>query len=407
MAEYFYRAFDPSGQTKQGTMEAEGVDAVAKKLKQLGYMPLTIKEGKGKIPGFGAAQRFIIGRRVPHSDLNAVTRQLATLQRTGIPLLVSLRAVKEEMEASYLGSILTKICQAVEEGKSLSESLAQHPEVFNQVYVQMVRAGETAGILDQMLDRLAQLGEHDEETSSQIRSAMQYPLIVLVTISLVFVFIMTFVIPRFSDLFGRFHTALPLATRVLLGISAVFQHHWTAVLLTVVSLIIGVRWFSSVPFGRRRIDRWVLKTPVFGSLFQKIYWSRFAQIVGLLSQGGVPIVETLHVAAEVTGNRCAADAIHGVARGVSEGKGLSEPMRDSKFFPPTLLHMVKVGEESGRMDELLLRASQHYDTQVAYGLKRLGVLVEPLLLAVLGAMVLVLALGVFIPMWNVIYLFRR
>lgn len=407
MAEYSYRAFDRSGQTRQGTMEAEGVDAVARKLKELGYMPLSIHESKGNGLGLGAVLQFFVGRRITSSDLNAITRQLATLQRTGIPLLVSLRAVREEMGESHLGIVLEKVCRAVEEGKSFSESLAQHPKVFNQVYVQMIRAGETAGILDQMLDRLAQMGEHEEAIRSQIRSATQYPSIVLVTISLVFVFIMTFVVPRFSDLFGRFHTALPLMTRILLGISSVFQRHWTIVLGAVALLIAGFPWFSSIPFVRGKIDSWILKLPVFGALFQKIYWSRFAQIVGLLSQGGVPIVETLRVAAEVVGNRRAAAAIHGIAEGVSEGKGLSEPMKNSKFFPPTLVHMVKVGEESGRMDELLLRASEHYDTQVAYELKRLGVLVEPLLLAALGAMVLVLALGVFIPMWNMIYLFRR
>lgn len=405
MMEYAYRAVDHSGKTAQGTMAADGPDAVAQKLKQLGYVPVSIKEKSRSV--FVFPQRWLWIRRSKRSDLNTLTRQLATLQRAGVSLLVSLNAIMEEVDNPHLRSVLAEICRAIEGGKSLSEALGQHPAVFNKLYVQMVRAGETAGILDQMLDRLAQLGEHEEETEMQIRSATQYPIIVLTTITLVFVFLMTFVVPRFADLFNRFHAALPLPTRILLSISFVFQHYWWGVLFTAVLFIIAFRWFASTPAGKDFLDGITLKIPVFGPLFKKIYLSRFAQIVGLLAQGGVSIFETLQVAAGVVGNRPMERAIQEIAKGVTEGKGLSEPMKTNRLFPPMLVHMVKVGEESGKMDELLLRASQHYDTQASYTIKHLGTLIEPMLLAVLGGMVLLLALGVFIPMWNMIYLFRR
>lgn len=404
MAEYAYRAVDYSGQTTQGTMAADGPDAVAQKLKQLGYVPVSIEEKKR---AFSFPQGWLPLRRLRHSDLNMLTRQLATLQRAGISLLVSLNAIMEELDNPHLRSVLVEVCRAIEGGKSLSEALERHPTIFSKLYVQMVRAGETAGILDQMLDRLAQLGEHEEETAMQIRSATQYPVIVLTTITLVFVFLMAFVVPRFADLFTRFHADLPLPTRILLSISFVFQHYWWGVLFAVVLTMAAFRWFASTPRGMDFLDETALKIPVFGPLFKKIYLSRFAQIMGLLAQGGVSIFETLQVAAGVVGNRSMERAIQEIARGVAEGKGLSEPMKANKIFPPMLVHMVKVGEESGKMDELLLCASQHYDTHAAYTIKHLGTLIEPLLLAILGGMVLLLALGVFIPMWNMIYLFRR
>jgi type II secretory pathway component PulF len=404
MAEYAYRAVDHSGQTTHGTMAADGPDAVAQKLKQLGYVPVSIEEKKS---AFAFPQGWLPLRRLRRSDLNMLTRQLATLQRAGISLLVSLNAIMEELDNPHLRSVLAEVCRAIEEGKSLSEALERHPTIFSKLYVQMVRAGETAGILDQMLDRLAQLGEHEEETAMQIRSATQYPVIVLTTITLVFVFLMAFVVPRFADLFTRFHSALPLPTRILLSISFVFQHYWWGVLFAVVLTMAAFRWFASTPRGRDFLDETVLKIPVFGPLFKKIYLSRFAQIVGLLAQGGVSIFETLQVAAGVVGNRSMERAIQEIARGITEGKGLSEPMKANRIFPPMLVHMVKVGEESGKMDELLLRASQHYDAHASYTIKHLGTLIEPMLLAVLGGMVLLLALGVFIPMWNMIYLFRH
>lgn len=405
MAEYSYRAFDRSGQALQGVMEAESSGTVAQRLKQLGYVPVKIQELKKGI--FNISHLLIWRRGFRSSDLNAISRQLATLQKAGIPLLTSLQAVSEEVESPSLRAVLMQVSQAIESGKSLSEALAQHPRVFNQLYVQMIRAGETAGILDQMLERLAQLGEHQEETSMQIRTALQYPAIVLTTILLVFLFLMTFVVPRFADLFGRFQTHLPLPTRILLKISFLFSHYWPFVLLGIVSLVIAIRLLASTPTGKGLMDQWILKMPVFGPLLKKIYLSRFAQIVGLLAQGGVPIFETLQVASGVVGNQIAARAIQTVADGVAEGKGFAGPMKNFKFFPPMLVHMVRIGEESGKMDEFLLRASQHYDTQAAYTVKQLGTLIEPFLLVILGGMVLLLALGIFIPMWNMIYLFRR
>jgi len=405
MTEYSYRAFDRAGKSVQGTMAAEGVDAVAQKLKQLGYIPVKIQPNQSNI--FDVDHWLSGFKKFRQSDLNVITRQLATLQRAGIPLLVSLRAVTEEIDHPRVRTVLTQVYEAIEGGKSLSEALADHPTVFNELYVQMIRAGETAGILDQMLDRLAELGEHEEETSMQIQSALQYPLIVLSVITIVFVFLMTFVVPRFAKLFDRFDAELPIPTQILLGISHLFQHYWLGVLIAVGLSIWGFRWFLSTPAGREKVDRWILKIPVLGPLLKKIYLSRFAQIVGLLAQGGVPIFETLKIAAGVVGNQMVAGAIKKIADGVTEGKGLSEPMKDSKVFPPLLVHMVKIGEESGKIDEFLLRASQHYDKQADYTIKRLGTLIEPFLLAILGGMVLVLALGIFVPMWNMIYLFRR
>src|SRR3989338_7361955 len=180
---------------------------------------------------------------------------------------------------------------------------------------------------------------------------------------------MTFVVPRFADLFTRFHAALPLPTKVLLSISFIFKHYWWGVLFAAILAMVVFRWFASTSKGKDFLDEITLKIPVFGPLFKKVYLSRFAQIVGLLAQGGVSIFETLQVAAGVVGNRSIERAIQEIAKGVTEGKGLSEPMKNNKIFPPMLARMVKVGEESGKVDELLLRASQHYDAQASYTIK--------------------------------------
>ena len=320
MAEYSYKAINQAGELKQGVITAESVDVVAQKLKQLSYTPIAILE-KGKenssqrpvLPGFAKYRQ---------DDLISLTHQLATLQHAGIPLLRSLQSISEEMENAYLRRVLTEVSQAIESGKSFSEALAEHPSLFNELYIQMVRAGELAGILDQMLERLAQMTEHQQETSMQIRSAMQYPLIVLTTITIAFIFLMVFVVPRFAELFTQFHSQLPLPTRILLGVSFIFRHYWWGGLGIAGMLFVGGGVLFSTPSGRGFVDHLVLKIPVFGPLLKKIYLSRFAQVVALLAQGGVPVFQTLQVASGVVGNRLVAQGIAKVAEGIHDGKGI-------------------------------------------------------------------------------------
>ena len=406
MTEYSYHARDRSGKSIAGVFSADSPESVAQKLKQQGYLPITIDERR-TVSFNWRSWNWFITRRIHRSDLNLMTRQLATLQKAGLPLLVSLNAASEEVESPALQRILRKVTQDVEAGDSLSSALAKHPTVFNGAYVEMVRAGEIGGILDDLLYRLALLGEHDEETAMRIRTATQYPMLVLCVIFLAFIFLTTFVVPKFSSLFSRFGATLPLPTQLLLALSLVIQRYWIWCLIGTGMILFIAKSLLKTSWGRELWDRFTLRIPVFGALFSKIYFSYFARVVGMLSQAGIPIVDALNVATGVVQNYPLQRAIRGVAQGVTEGKGLSEPMRISKVFPPMLVHMVRIGEESGKVDELLLLASEHYDAQSSYMIQHLGTLIEPLLLCILGGMVLFVALGIFLPMWNLISLFRH
>ncbi len=404
MPQYRYKARDKDGALQRGIMEARGKEAVADQLSGQGFIPVLIEEETQSLLG---PDFFLNLKHVAPQDLIVLSRQLATLVSAGIPLLSSLGTIEKQAENPRLKAALADIRSSVEAGSSFSDALARHPGIFNKLYVSMIRAGETAGILDTILERLALLAEHESETRERVKAAVRYPLIVIVAICAAFAFLVTFVVPKFAIVFSQFKTELPLPTRILISINYVVQNYWYLLLLGIILTIGGVIWYLRTPGGRWQWDRLKLRLPVFGVLFQKVALSRFARIFGAMQKSGIAMMLTLEIAGETVGNVVLARAVQTMSDSLRDGKGLSAPMESSGLFPPLVVQMMAVGEETGQLDTMLNKVSDYYDTDVEYTLRNLSTMIEPILLLFVGGMVLFLALGIFLPMWNLMSLFKH
>jgi type II secretory pathway component PulF len=404
MPQYTYKARDKEGALHAGVMEARGREAVADQLSGQGFIPVDIKEQAKPILRTELSLGFT---RITAQDLIILSRQLATLLSAGIPFIQTLVTLEKQTENPRLRDAIVEIRQDVEAGSSFSAALDKQPKIFSKLYVNMIRAGETAGILDQILERLAVLAEHDAETRARVKAAVRYPLIVIVAIAVAFTFLVSFVIPKFAGIFAQFKTELPLPTRVLIGINYAVQHYWYFIILGIGLFFWGVIWYLGTPQGRWQWDRLKLKLPVFGILFQKVALSRFARVFSALQKSGLSMMVTLGIAGEIVGNVVIARAVEDMGESLRAGKGIVLPMEASKLFPPLVVQMVAVGEETGQLDVMLNKVSDYYDMDVEYALRNLSTMIEPILLLFVGGMVLFLALGIFLPMWNLMSLFHK
>lgn len=405
MPRYVYKARDKEGQARTGAIEAEKKEIVADRLSGMGLIPVFIQEEAGSgLRRFDALKNW---KRVPARDLIIFNRQVATLLSAGFPFTQILTTMEKQTENVRLKEVIGEIRRDLEGGTTFSEAIAKHPSIFSNLSVSMIRAGEAAGILDEMLNRLALLAEHEVETRERVKTATRYPLIVVTAICLAFIFLVTFVIPKFSAIFARFKTELPLSTRLLIGINQVFHNYWHVAVIILVLLVSAVAWHIRTPRGRRHWDGLKLRLPLFGGLFQKVALSRFARVFSEMQKSGLPMMATLDVAGEVTGNVVIAGVVEEMRKSLSEGKGLLAPMEASGLFPPLIVQMISVGEETGQIDTMLSKVSDYYDTDVEYTLRNLSSMLEPVLLFFVGGMVLLLALGIFQPMWNMLTLFRK
>jgi type II secretory pathway component PulF len=320
---------------------------------------------------------------------------------------VSLGAIEKQLKNQYLKDVVREITSSVETGSSLSDAMEKHPKVFNELYVSMIRAGEAGGILDDILERLADLGEKELDTRNRIKSATRYPMIAFFVLCIAFTVVVTFVIPKFSSVFAQFKTDLPLPTRILLGLSSAFKKYWLIELAAIAGLFFWFRYVIRLERGKLIWDTVKLKVPVFGPILLMLIMSRLTRVMAILIRSGLPILQILDMVARTSDNAVIARAIGTITESVREGKGLTEPMRLTGIFPPIVLQMVSVGEETGKIDELLLSVSDYFDQQSDYQIKNLTVLIEPLFVVFLGIMVLIMALAIFLPMWNLSTLFRH
>jgi len=385
-------------------MEAGRKENVADQLANMGYIPVMIDEVAPSMlmPDFLAKFTSVTSR-----DLIVFNRQLATLVSAGVPIMQCLTTLEKQTVNQRLKKTIAMLQRDLEAGVSFSGALAKHPAIFSKMYVNMIQAGETAGILDDILNRLAMLAEHEAETRARVQAAIRYPLIVIVAICAAFTFLVTFVIPRFDAVFSQFKTELPFPTRVIINLNYVVQHYWYLIVLGLGFLVWGIRWYVRTPRGRWQWDKVKLRIPVFGILFQKVALSRFTRIVGALQKSGISIMLTLEIGAEIVNNVVLARAIDGMRESLREGKNLHDPMEASGLFPPLVVQMMAIGEETGNIDTMLSKVSDYYDMDVEYSLRNLSTLIEPILLLFIGGMVLFLALAIFLPMWNLMNLFRR
>jgi len=384
-------------------MEADSSRDVAGRLQAQGRIPVMIHPVKKTVGIDGLSGLF---RKVSANELNMFTRQLFTLQKAGLPLLSSLGALERQVSSEFFKNVIRGVMADVESGSSFSAALARQPAVFNEIYRHMVEAGEATGRLDEALERAATLGEHEEEIRQRVKAALRYPMFVIFSLSAAFVTIITFVVPKFSGLYSKFATDLPVPTRILLSLHSIFVHYWWALLIGTGGLIYILRRIVKTPWGMRLWHRMVLGVPVMGPLVQEVAMTRFSRMTANLLKSGIPILQTLEIVSDGIGNRIVEEAIHDVQTGVNQGRHLAEPMEESGFFPPIVVQMVAVGEKSGRLPELLAHVADFYDGQIDYKIRNLVTLIEPILILILGLGVLLMALGIFLPLWTLMRLFH-
>ena len=340
--------------------------------------------------------------KVKLEDLIVFTRQFATLFDAGVPISTILERLGEQTVSFKLKGIVEQIKKDVDGGMSLSEAFAVHKNVFSPLYINMLRVGEESGTLDIVLERLATILETELKTRNRIKTATRYPKIVVTAIVVAFTIIITFVIPKFVSLFQRFNAKLPLPTRILIWINYFAHHYWWLVLMIVIGMVFAFKRYKMTESGKRKIDELVLKMPIIGNLVHKIYISRMMRILGLLYKSGLAITTALSIVAEVTGNEIAKDAVLTVRSDVESGATISRPIKNSDFFPDIVSDMVAVGEETGRLDDMMFKVADYYDEEIEYAINNLSTAIEPILLVFIAAMVLLLALGVFLPMWDMV-----
>lgn len=402
MPTYTYKVRDKQGKSITGDMDGVDEQEITKNLKTMGYTTVDIRLKKPKKDILNM-QLFA---RVRYMDIVIFNRQMGTLLKAGLPLLLGLEAIAEQTSSALFKGIILSIKTDVEGGLSFSEALTKHKKIFSPVYISMIKAGESSGHLDDTMAKLADMGEYDIEARSKIKSAVRYPIIASVFLAAAFVGLVVGVVPSFEKVFNQFKAELPLPTRMLIGAKVAISDYWFITLFVVIGSIILFIKFINTPFGRNRWDTFKLKVPVFGPLFLKMGMSRFAKTTASLIASGVPILQTLDLVSGVVENSIISRGIRNIKEGVNKGKGMAEPMKVTKLFTPMVIHMVAIGEETGKLDELLTKASEHYDKETDYAIKNLTALIEPALIFVLGMILLFIALGLFLPLWNLISLFK-
>ena len=402
MAKYSYKARDSQGRLIEEELEAASRLEVEDKLRHLEYIPIHItqrKERKKKIP--------LLKKKIKLTDMALMFRQMATMVNAGLPIVATLAIVAKQTANLRLEEALNHIRYRVEAGASLSEALADFPDIFTQLHIHMIKVAEEAGLLGTILDRLALIVEHEQDTRDRVKSATRYPKIVVFGLGAAFIVLMSFVVPRFAAIYSKFKVDLPLPTRIMVGMNNIFQHFWWALILAVLLAVLGGRYILSTPQGRRRWDTFKLKIYVFGPLMLKISMSRFSRILAMMIRSGVPIVQALQNVGATMENVVLEGTIKLIEEAIIEGKSLAEPMAVSRYFPDMIVQMVSVGEQTGQLDELLEKSADYYDREIDYTIQHLSALLEPMLLLGLAVVVLFFALAIFLPMWDVMSLFRH
>ncbi len=399
---FIYTARTKTGQKRSGTIQADTPARVASILEERQLIPVEIKGLKATIRSgiFG----FFQSRQ--YEDLILFTRNLSTLYQAGIPLLKALSIIKIGPSGSYFNGAIAKIHNNIQAGRSLSDALAEYPRIFSQIYCASVAAGEASGKLDLILDSLAVMLERDLELKRQIKAAVRYPIFVVTAIALAFVVLITFVIPRFTQFYASAGAELPAPTRALIWTNQFVTHYWFLILAGIAVLIITMKKIYASTGGRLYFDTRLLRTPIFGDLIVKGNIARFAYLFQLLLKSGIPIVKSLDLLAETVRNSRLTREIKTLSDSFKEGRELSGLTDKIKFFPEMALQMIAIGLESGSLENMLAEVAKHYAKEVDYKSRHLTALLEPILTMVLGVFVLIVALAIFLPMWNLIKVFH-
>ncbi|HET7736635.1 MAG TPA: type II secretion system F family protein, partial [Nocardioidaceae bacterium] len=394
-----YSVRDRSGKIVSGTLEAESQAAVATKLKQMGYAPINISKAKTgmkteiSIPGFG--------KRVKLKDLAVMSRQFATMINSGLSMLRALTILSEQTDNKELARVLGEVAKDVETGLALSSALAKHPDVFPPLLINMCRAGEVGGFLDSVLLQIAENYEAEVRLRGKVKSAMTYPVVVFVMAILAVVGMLLFIVPTFANMFGTLGGELPAPTKILVTMSHGLKFAAPFLLVGLIVFVFVWRKVKRHERVRNVVDPVKLKIPVFGTLFQKIALARFARNLGTMMHSGVPILQSLEIVSSTTGNVVLERAIKDVQESVRSGESLAGPLANHPVFPPMVVQMMSVGEDTGALDTMLHKIAEFYDQDVEATTESLTALIEPLMIAVLGGIVGSMIIALYMPIFKI------
>jgi type IV pilus assembly protein PilC len=399
---YQYSVRDTGGKLVSGTLVADNRDLASARLREMGFIPIKIEQQRGP----GVRREISLRHRVKLKDLSVFSRQFSTMVNSGLPILRGLVILEEQTESKILASAIASVRTDVEGGASLSAAMAKHPKIFNNLYVAMVKSGEAGGVLEAVLQRIAVTLEGEVALRQRIRSAMTYPIVVAGFVTLILLAMLLFIVPQFKSLYAQLNGTLPLPTRILLAVSNALKHDFIIIVLVIVAMIIGLRRFIKTKRGREIWDRLKLRAPVFGLLFQKTALARFARVFGVMSSSGVPILQSLEVVSETVNNSLMSAAILDVQNSVKEGESISKPLARHPVFPPMVVQMLSVGEQTGSLDEMLDKIAIYYDEEVTATVDSLTSLIEPIMIMFVGGAVGVSVIALYLPMFNIINLIK-
>lgn len=395
-----YKARDTDGKLLEGQVEAASAEALAGQFQASNVIPINIEETTGK-RDLPISQRFKRRKtRVGLDDLILFCRQMYTLTAAGVPITRALRGLVDTARNQALGEALDEVVEELESGMELSGAFASHPKVFPPLLCRLVQVGEATGNLENVFLQLAVYFEREKDTINRVKAALRYPTFVLVAIFFAIMFISLFVIPAFEKVFSGMGAELPLATRILLGISGFMLQFWPLVIGLLVLLFVGVKQALKTERGRYLWDRYKLKIPLVGDIILRSTLVRFSRAFNMSYTAGVPLTQALGFTARGVGNAFVGEKIESIRNGVERGDTLTRSATQTGMFTPLVLQMLAVGEETGSVDTMLEDVAQFYEREVDYDLKNLSSAIEPIMIVIIGGMVLVLALGVFLPMWN-------
>jgi MSHA biogenesis protein MshG len=408
MTNFFYRGRSTSGDTVEGTLDAQSKTAVLSALKRQNIIPILIEPAKKGMSGgktkqaspFASLGKLFTKKTVGIDELIMFSRQMYALTRSGIPLIRAINGLADASRSDLLGEILHDISRTLTQGSTLSNAFRTHPDVFGELFVSMIAMGESTGRLDTAFLQLISHLELEKDTRKKIKSATRYPMIVSIAMGLALVIINVMVVPAFSTIFEKLGADLPVPTIILIATSNFMLNFWWLIaIIIIVSVTLTIRW-KKTPNGRLKWDELSLRVPVLGGVFERIALGRFARPLAMMLDAGVPLLQALKVSSRTVGNEYIGQGIEGMLNGIERGESLLATASSSGLFNPLILQMIAVGEETGNVSDLLTDISDFYDQEVEYDLKRLAESLEPILLVFMGIMVLVLALGVFLPMWE-------
>ncbi|HEB58028.1 MAG TPA: type II secretion system F family protein [Gammaproteobacteria bacterium] len=407
MPVYHYKARNARGDAIEGRLEAPSVETVADQLLGTGVTPVDITEQRDEENAWTRLQARLTARRPSLDDLILMSRQLYTLLRAGVPIVRALTGLAENTRNPVLAEVLHDVVQQLESGRPLSSALNQHSKVFNSLFVSMIQVGETTGRVDEAFLQLSQHLESEKDIRDRIKAALRYPVTVLGFIVVAMFIINIYVIPQFANLFKSFKAELPLATRILVATSDFFLAWWPAMLAALVIGIVMFTRFIRTEAGEYKWDRFKLKIPYTGSIVMRATLARFARAFSMTLRAGVPLTQSLAVVSLAVDNRFVGDHVHDMRNGVERGDTLTRTARATEMFTPLVLQMMAVGEETGAVDELLEQVADFYEREVNHDLKRLSATIEPVMIVIIGVMVLILAMGIFLPMWDLVDAIRK